>query len=242
MCRLLFRDYGSKPPAELIIVLNLSIMDEELIERILRLEKELKSTKYLVIFLILMFIILAWQYISVQQKNAISVDMVRTRGLIIKGRDGKDAVLMGYPLPLSETRKRTDPLDGFLMLDQYGNDRLFVGKEGALQNNDKMFNRIDQGWGFLVNDGRGNERGNFSILDSMNSVILGLDYPTGEGIMMVAQPGSAFLVINADTSGPERERIILMNELDGREETYVRIGNGKNNDPLILKASETGNN
>ena len=213
-------------------------MEEELVERILRLEKELKSTKYLVIFLILMFIMLAYQYISVQQKNTISVDLVRTRALIIEDRNNKDAILMGFPIPSSEERKRTDPLDGFLMLDKNGHDRLFVGREETMQVNDKMFNRIDQGWGFIVNDGRGNERGNFSMLDSLNSIVLGLDYPSGEGIMMVTQPESAFIVINSDTNGQGRERIVLMNERNGREETYVRIGKENDKGTLYLRPAD----
>jgi hypothetical protein len=213
-------------------------MEEELVERILRLEKELKSTKYLVIFLILMFIMLAYQYITVQQKNAISVDLVRTRGLIIGDRNDKDAILMGFPIPSSEERKRTDPLDGLLMLDKNGHDRLFVGREKTMQVNDKMFNRTDQGWGFIVNDGRGNERGNFSMLDSLNSMVLGLDYPSGEGIMMVTQPESAFIVINSDTNAPGRERIVLMNEQNGREETYVRIGKENDKGTLYLRTAD----
>lgn len=213
-------------------------MEEELVERILRLEKELKSTKYLVIFLILMFIMLAYQYVTVQQKNAISVDLVRTRALIIGDRNDKDAILMGFPIPSSEERKRTDPLDGFLMLDENGHDRLFVGREETMQVNDKMFNRTDQGWGFIVNDGRGNERGNFSMLDSLNSIVLGLDYQSGEGIMMVTQPESAFIVINSDTNGPGRERIVLMNERNGHEETYVRIGKENDKGTLYLRTAD----
>lgn len=41
-------------------------MEEELVNRIIKLENELKSTKYLVVFLILMFIVLSYQYISVK--------------------------------------------------------------------------------------------------------------------------------------------------------------------------------
>jgi hypothetical protein len=214
------------------------MMEEELMDRIYKLENELKSTKYLVIFLILMFIILAYQYISVQQKNTISVEMVRTRGLVIQDQKGNDVILMGYPIPYSEARKRTDPVDGFLMVDKNGTDRLFMGKAGALQVNGELFNRIDQGWGFMVNDSRGNERGHFSMLDSLNSIILGMDYPTGEGIMVVAQPDNAFIVINADTSGTARERIILRHEMNGTEENFIKIGNEQSKGRVIIRASD----
>lgn len=214
------------------------MMEEELMDRIFKLENELKSTKYLVIFLILMFIILAYQYISVQQKNTISVEMVRTRGLVIQDQKGNDVILMGYPIPYSEARKRTDPVDGFLMVDKNGNDRLFMGKAGTLQVNGELFNRIDQGWGYMVNDSRGNERGHFSMLDSLNSIILGMDYPTGEGIMMVAQPDNAFIVINADTGGTARERIVLRHEMNGTEENFIKIGNEQSKGRVIIQASD----
>lgn len=210
-------------------------MEEELLERIQRLEKELKSTKYLIIFFILMFIMLAYQYITIQQKKIVSADMVHTKGLVIRDSDGQDVMLMGYPVPYSEDRKREDVMDGVLILDGNGNDRLFMGREGAVQVGGQTFSRIDNGWGFLVNDQGGNERGNFSMLDSLNAMVMGMDYPAGEGLMMAVQPGGAFLVINADTTGIARERIILRHERNGKEETFISVGNPDKKEPLILR-------
>jgi hypothetical protein len=214
-------------------------MMEELTNRLLKLEKELKSTKYLVLFLILMFIILAYQYITVQQKSMITVDLIRTRGLIVQDQFGNDVMLLGSPVPFTKTRKRTDPLAGLLMMDQNGRDRLFLGKEGALQVDGKLFNRIDEGWGFLVNDKNGNERGGFGILDSLNSVILGLDYPGGEAIMLVAKPKNAFILINSDTVEYPRERIVLWHENSAGENTFIKMGDKKADDRIIVR---TGSN
>jgi len=211
-------------------------MEEELLERINRLERELKSAKYLFIFLILMFIMLAYQYLSVQRKRSVSADLVRTRSLILVDNEGMDAVLMGYPVPSSEKRIRNEPMDGILMLDRNGNDRIFMGRTESLQKKGELYNRIDAGWGYLVNDRDGNERGNLSILDSLNSMVLGLNYPVGEGIMLVSQPGSSFMVINADSDGPQRERIILKNEQNGNERTFLQIGNKNEvNEPVIIR-------
>jgi hypothetical protein len=209
-------------------------MEEELIKRILKLENELKSTKYLVIFLIMMFIVLAYQYITVRQKDQLSVELIRTRGLILQDENGRDVMLMGYPVPYSKQRKRTDGLEGLLWMDVHGNDRLFMGSQGSLQVNGELYSRIDAGWGFLVNDQLGNERGGFGILDSLNSMVLGLNYPAGEGIVMVTEPDHAFMVFNADTDSSPRERIVLSHTGNGEEKTLIRLGDNLTDDRILI--------
>lgn len=211
-------------------------MEEELVQRILKLENELKSTKYLTIFLILMFMVLAYQYISVQRKNQLSVDLIRTRGLIIQDEKGRDFVLMGKPIPYSEERKRTDLTEGFLMMDENGIDRLFVGKQGALQRDGQLFDRIDQGWGILVNDQHGNERGAMGMLDSLNSMMLGLYYPGREGIMLVTEPDHAFMVIHADKQEDHSERILLEHERNKKEKSVIQLSDQEASDRIILRA------
>lgn len=215
-------------------------MEEELINRILKLENELKSTKYLVIFLILMFIVLAFQYITVQQKNQLSVELIRTKGLILQDENGRDVMLMGYPVPYSGQRKRTDELEGILMMDVQGNDRLFMGKEGTFLVDGELFNRIDEGWGLLVNDQNGNERGGFGILDSLNAVVMGMNYPAGEGIMLVTEPEHAFILINSDTDEIPRERIVLSHEKN-EEETLIKLSDGEASERILIQAI-TGKN
>jgi hypothetical protein len=213
------------------------IMEEELVNRIRKLENELKSTKYLVIFLILMFIILAFQYITVQQKNQLTVNLVRTRGLILQDEKGRDRILMGNPLPYSELRKRTDKRAGLLMMDEMGNDRLFIGKQGALQVKGKLYNRIDQGWGFLVNDQHGNERGGLGMLDSLNSMVLGLNYPGREGIMIVAEPDHAFMAIHSDSEDHPSERMVFSCKRNAIEKTEIKISDQEGDDRIILQTA-----
>jgi len=213
-------------------------MEEELIDRIQKVEKELKSTKYLVVFLILMFVVLAYQYITVQQKNQLSVDLVKTRGLIIQDKYGKDIMLMGAPIPSTKARRRTDPLKGFLMLDGNGKDRLFMGQEGSIQVNGNLFNRIDKGWGFLVNGKNGNERGGFGILDSLNSMVLSMNYPSGEAIMMVAEPMNAFVQIKSDSGEYQRERILLSHQRNEYERTFIKLGDNSADERILIQAIE----
>jgi len=210
-------------------------MEEELVARILKLENELKSTKYLVIFLILMFIVLAYQYISVQRKNQLSVDLVRTRGLVIQDEKGRDFMLFGSPIPYSEQRKRADLREGFLMMDENGNDRLLVGKLGTLQRDGQLYERTDQGWGFLVNDRYGNERGGMGMLDSLNSMMLGLNYPGREGIMLVTEPDHAFMVIHADTREDHSERIVLDYKKNTKETSVIQLSARETGDRITLR-------
>ncbi len=211
-------------------------MEEELIKRILKLENELKSTKYLVIFLILMFMVLAYQYISVRQENQLTVELIRTRGLILQDDTGRDVMLMGDPIPYSEHRRRTDNREGLLVMDEAGQDRLFIGKQGSIQVEGKLFNRIDEGWGFLVNDQNGNERGGFGMLDSLNSMVMGLNYPGGEGIMLVTEPDHAFMVIHSDTEDIPKERLILSHERNTVEKTLIKISDHEADDRIIIRA------
>lgn len=211
-------------------------MEEKLVNRILKLENELKSTKYLVVFLILMFIVLSYQYISVQQKSQLSVDLIRTRGLIIQDEMGREVMMVGKPIPFSSQRKRTDAREGLLMIDENGNDRLFIGKQGPHQVEGKRFNRIDERWGFLVNDENGNERGGFGMLDSLNSMVMGLNYPGGEGIMLVTEPAHAYMVIHSDTEGIPKERLILSHEMNTVEKTLIKISDHEADDRIIIRA------
>jgi hypothetical protein len=210
-------------------------MEEELVNRILKLENELKSTKYLVVFLILMFIVLAYQYISIQQKGQLSVDLIRTRGLILQDEMGREVMLVGKPIPFSEQRRRTDVREGLLMIDENGHDRLFIGKQGALQVEGKLFNRNDKRWGFLLNDENGNERGSFTMLDSINSMMIGLNYPGREGILLVTEPDHAFMAIHADTGEKPRERMTLSYQRNADEKTQIKISDHEVDDRIIIQ-------
>jgi hypothetical protein len=212
-------------------------MEEELTGRIVKLEKELKSAKYLVIFLILMFIVLAYQFITVQQKSRISVDLVQTRGLIIQDKYGNDILLMGSPLPYSQGRKRTEPSSGMVLMDSNGNDRLFLGQTGSLQIGGSLYSRISDGWGLLVNDSNGDERAVFGILDSLNSMVLGLNYPESEAIKLVSQPTSAFIQINSDSEDYPGERILLLHERGDKERSIIRMGDNEIDDKILIKTS-----
>ena len=107
---------------------------------------------------------------SVQAKD----EIVRTRGLIIEDARGRARVLLGAPLPDTSDRLRKDNgYEAMVFLDEKGNDRLTLGEELPAQINGAVpthGGRIAQGFGFVIDDPKGNERGAFGFLDNGRAV------------------------------------------------------------------------
>lgn len=145
-------------------------------------------------------------------------------------------MLVEKPIPFSTQRRRTDVREGFLMIDENGRDRLFIGKQGAFQVEGKRFNRIDERWGFLVIDKNGYERGGLGMLGSLKSMVMGLNYPGGEGIMLVTEPAHAFRMIHSDTLDIPKERLILSHDRNTVEKTLITISDHEMDERTIIRA------
>ena len=138
-------------------------------------------------------------------------EVLRVRGLIITDELGRDRILIGAPVPPSESRIRTDlekvrevwasrfpnpdqymeyyegyrhATNGMVVLGEDGFDRLVVGDPVPDPNIGK---RIGPSTGFVVNDEQGFERSGYGLLDvnGEKRVVLGLDSDRGtEGVTL----------------------------------------------------------
>lgn len=163
-----------------------------------------------------------------------SPEVLRARGLISEDNAGRPRILVGAPFPRVKQRLRQDETtSAIVFLDEQGHDRLTLGEETQPQVGGKVgFHRIASGYGVVIHDGSGNERGAYSWLSNGRALIT-LDRPgaeawvavvndkTGEAGMSLSFPPEvandavamgmgtrgrqAFLVFN-DKSGANRAR------------------------------------
>lgn len=152
---------------------------------------------------------------------------LRTRGIIVEDAEGRARILIGAPIPDVAERKRKDAATGIVLLSEDGRDRLQFGNVGGPQMGGVVQQRIAGATGMQVNDAKGDERGGFGLLDN-GRMVLGLDSPQGEGVMLFVAPdlGMNGLMINgAGPSGPA-ERIRLAANRDQSGSLYFSDGHG----------------
>jgi len=134
-------------------------------------------------------------YLCQHSTVAASEDVLRVHGIIIEDQAGRARILLGSPLPEVKGRLRRDSTyDAMVFLDEHGHDRITLGEilpaqiMGAIPSTG---HRISQGYGFMVNDTLGNERGGFSFLD-VGRATLALDRPNGDAWAALVDDQSGF--------------------------------------------------
>jgi hypothetical protein len=92
-----------------------------------------------------------------------SPQTLRVRELIIEDAEGRPRILIGAPFPSVKVRTRQDArTTSILFLDEKGHDRLTLGEELEPQISGKVnvgVHRIASGFGVVIHDGTGDERG-----------------------------------------------------------------------------------
>ena len=110
--------------------------------------------------------------------------ILRAQGLIIEDLQGRPRILLGAPFPAVTARARQDArTTSILFLDENGHDRLTLGEELEPQVGGKLLppgvHRIASGFGVVIHDGSGDERGAYGWL-SNGRALLTLDRPGAE--------------------------------------------------------------
>lgn len=166
--------------------------------------------------------------------------ILRARGLVIVDAAGHDRILIGAPIPSSPGRVRTDTarvraiwgpgfppqymgyyakyrnsMNGMLVLDEHGFDRVAIGDSVPDPN---IGQRIGPSTGVVINDAKGFERSGYGLLTvhGHDRMTLGLDDSRGE-------EGVALMVLDSGRAGMTVE--------DGANEAY--LGTAPANDPMV---------
>jgi hypothetical protein len=134
---------------------------------------------------------------------------VEAREIVVKDRDGKDRILISPRIAASASRIRKDTLEGILILDAGGADRVVLGATPTIQFRGKIIRRAENDfpYGFAFNDASGNERGGLGYYARRGLVSFGMDHPDGaEGIAFFVADDhfygqQAGMVVNAKSGG-----------------------------------------
>jgi hypothetical protein len=107
-------------------------------------------------------------------------NVLHARGLVIEDGAGKPRILVGAPFPSVRGRFRQDSTTtAMVFLDERGRDRLTLGEEPEPQVSGRVVtvaHRIASGFGVVIHDGEGNERGAYGWLANGRALIT-LDRP-----------------------------------------------------------------
>jgi hypothetical protein len=119
------------------------------------------------------FIAVVWLSTTHQGSHVLaqsSPQVLRTRGVIIEDSHGRPRILLGSPFPAVKERTRQDArTTSILFLDEEGHDRLTLGEELEPQIGGKVpvgVYRIASGFGVVIHDGSGDERGAYGWLSN----------------------------------------------------------------------------
>lgn len=194
-------------------------------ERLTALEKKsawLSVVCWLQLAVVCGFFVALIQHRRVEAASGSSV--LRTRGLVIEDSQGRARVLLGSPLPVVPERIRQDATTASMVfLDEQGHDRLTLGEEPEPQVAGKVsprMHRIAPGFGVVIHDGKGDERGTYGWLENGRALIT-LDRPgldawaavvddkTGFAGMRVEYPPDVATDSNAIEIGTKERRVFV---------------------------------
>lgn len=121
--------------------------------------------------------------------------VLRVRGLIVEDQQGRARIVLGAPFPQVPERSRQDATtEAMIFLDPEGHDRLTLGEEPNPQILGKVpsnGHRIAPGFGMLVHDELGNERGAFGWLGNGRTA-LSIDRKDGDAWAALVDDNNGF--------------------------------------------------
>jgi hypothetical protein len=173
-----------------------------------------------------------------------SPQTLRIRELIIEDAEGRPRILIGAPFPSVKERTRQDSrTTSILFLDEKGHDRLTLGEELEPQINGKVpagVHRIASGFGVVIHDGAGDERGAYGWLSN------------GRALITLDRPGTeAFAAMVNDKTGETKVSLGFPPEI-ANDTSAIEIGtkasssflrfNGKSGTSLAVFDTQDGKN
>lgn len=175
---------------------------QDLTNEIKILKRNNKTLLFLIVIIIGLFIT-----IILHTNNRKEFDQIVTRELIVKDSKNNDRIIISPEITTSDSRKRKDTLNGVLIIDQNGHDRVIVGSSPFVKINDTVVKRaVDGPYGIAFNDENGAEKGGMGYYSDRGLSALGLDGPSGEGIVLFVPKKELFgqkvgIIINDPQEG-----------------------------------------
>jgi hypothetical protein len=151
-------------------------------QRLVRIERTSRCLRYTCIGqAIFLAVLCLWATRSRVVEAQSSANILRVRGLIVEDSAGRPRILLGAPFPSVKERMRQDATTtAMLFIDEQGHDRLTLGEELQPQVGGKIgLHRIASGFGVVIHDGNGDERGAYGWLSNGRALIT-LDRPGAE--------------------------------------------------------------
>ncbi|MDB5708006.1 MAG: hypothetical protein JWL96_76 [Sphingomonas bacterium] len=116
---------------------------------------------------------------------------IDTQAIRIVDAHGKPRILIGAPPPVAGRLRKDGQTASIVFLGDDGADRLIVGQEPLPRVDGKTYPRVADGYGLVLHDSKGSERGAVSFLDNGRGVIA-LDRPGGDAVAMIVNDRSGF--------------------------------------------------
>jgi hypothetical protein len=162
-----------------------------------------------------------------------SPQTLRIRELIVEDAEGRPRILIGAPFPSVKERTRQDSrTTSILFLDEKGHDRLTLGEELEPQIGGKVpvgVHRIASGFGVVIHDGTGDERGAYGWLSN------------GRALITLDRPGTeAFAAMVNDRTGETKLSLGFPPEL-AQDASAIEIGT-KGTKAFLRFDSKSGKN
>jgi hypothetical protein len=169
--------------------------------------------------------------------------ILRVRGLVIEDARGRPRILLGAPFPAVKERVRQDERKtSILFLDEQGHDRLTLGEELEPQINGKVpagIHRIASGFGVVIHDGEGNERGTYGWLSNGRALIT-LDRPGAEAWTAMVNDRTGETTMSFDFPPQVAEDKSALEAGTKGAEAFVRFKNKDGKDRATFKTELGG--
>ncbi len=210
----------------------------DLLERTGTLERELRRWRRCALLAALGIAACAATGISSRPSPGVAGDqgVLRVRGLVVEDVEGRPRIVLGAPTPALDRRKRSDATVSLVFLDADGDDRLVLGEQPDPMIEGHVVPRRSPAVGLNIQDGGGNERGGFGLLET-GLVVLGLDTGNGrEGISLSVDDvlGASALLMASRKGGFERVGLYVDDE-----RALVKVADTRGAERLLLMAGST---
>ncbi len=166
-------------------------------------------------------------------------EVLRVKGLVVVDEKGKDRILIGSPIPKSDSRSSPAHESGIVLVDDNGKDRLAIGETTQVEMGGKWHKR-DRAYSVLIFDRKGDERGGFGTFDDGKAVVV-LDRarPDSDGVALVVDEVSDFVGFSANhrQKNGQYEQAIALGVQRGNNFFNLDDPNGKRRFSLVLPAT-----